>query len=183
MRVMESRYEGEMRKFGLALRFVQYEARTATIRAFTGLSADRIRKLRHRYCENARRHRGKSPQQASHIIHSMRLRREASLLGSLMHSCGMLPDKPSAAAAAALPCVHNGILLCDTYGYYLYGVYRPALSFEHAVFLARCLIGGEQLRLTCCAGCGVGLVVEQFPKTLRWCEYCQPLRPGPRLPR
>ncbi len=180
MRIVESRYDGELRNFDLALRFVQYEARTSTIRAFTGLTADRIRKFGRRYGGNARRHRGKSPQQASCFTHSACVRREASLLGSMLHSCGLLPEEPSPQAAAALPNLRNGLLLCDTYGYYLCGVYRPALSFEHTIFLARCLISGEQLRLVRCAACGIGIVAERFPEGRHWCEHCKPLA---RLPR
>ena len=178
MRIVESRYEGELRSFELALRFVQYEARTSTIRAFTGLTADRIRKFGRRYGGSAKRHRGKSPQQAGYFMHSGCVRREASLLGSLLHSCGLLPDEPSAQAVAALPNLHNGLLLCDTYAYYLSAVYRPALSFEHAIFLARCLAGGEQLRLIRCTACGIGIVAERFPERAHWCEHCRPTGRG-----
>lgn len=176
MRIMESRYEGELRNFGLALRFVQYEARTSTIRAFTGLTDDRIRKFRRRYGEGAPRHRGKSPQQAGYFIHSASVRREASLLGSMFQSCGLVPDEPSPQAAAALPTLRNGTLLCDTYGYYLCSFHRPTVSFEHTVFLARCLVSGEQLRLIHCAGCGIGVVTELFLESPRWCEHCVPSR-------
>ncbi len=176
MRIVESRYEGELRRFDLALRFVHYEARTATIRAFTGLTADRIRKFRRRYGGDARRHRGKSPQQANYFLHASRQRREASLLGSMFRSCGLLPEEPSPRAGAALPSLRNGILLCDTYAYYLRGVYRPALTFDHAVLLARCLLSGEQLRLLRCTGCGIGIVAEPFPEGPRWCEHCAPCR-------
>ncbi len=176
MRIVESRYEGELRNFGLAMRFIQYEARTSTIRAFTGLTADRIRKFRRRYGGDARRHRGKSPQQANSFIHSSREQREASLLGSMLHACGLLPEEPSLRALEALTTLHNGTLLCDAYGYYLCGVYPPALTFEQAVFLARCLVSGEQLRLARCAGCGLGIVAERLPEEPRWCEHCAPPR-------
>lgn len=45
MRISDDRYHRERSSLDLALRFLRYEARTQTIRAWTGLSDDRIRKL------------------------------------------------------------------------------------------------------------------------------------------
>jgi len=45
MRISEDRYERDRQRLELALRFLTHEARTQTIRVWTGLSDDRIRKL------------------------------------------------------------------------------------------------------------------------------------------
>jgi hypothetical protein len=45
MRISEDRYSRERLCLQLALRFLEHEARTQTIRAWTGLSDDRIRKV------------------------------------------------------------------------------------------------------------------------------------------
>jgi hypothetical protein len=45
MRISENRYERDRQRLELALRFLTHEARTQTIRVWTGLSDDRIRKL------------------------------------------------------------------------------------------------------------------------------------------
>jgi hypothetical protein len=45
MRISDDRYNRERLSLDLALRFLRHEARTQTIRAWTGLSDDRIRKL------------------------------------------------------------------------------------------------------------------------------------------
>ena len=45
MRATDNRYRGERARFELAMRMIRHEARTGTIRYFTGLSDDRIRKL------------------------------------------------------------------------------------------------------------------------------------------
>ena len=45
MRISDDRYSRERARMELALRFLHHEARTQTIRAWTGLSDDRIRKL------------------------------------------------------------------------------------------------------------------------------------------
>ena len=183
MRIVDDRYEGERRNFDLALRFVRHEARTRTIRTFTGLTDHRIRKLWQRYCGGARdtpRHRGKSPQQAGYFTRSATVRREASLLAGFFYACGLLPDTPSAQGAASLPGLTNGALLCDAYDYFRVLVHAPAISFEHAVFLAQCLRGGEQLRLERCVQCESHIVVERFPVRPRWCDHCAPARRGRR---
>jgi hypothetical protein len=45
MRISDNRYSRDRFRFDLALRFIRHEARTQTIRAWTGLSDDRIRKV------------------------------------------------------------------------------------------------------------------------------------------
>jgi hypothetical protein len=45
MRISDDRYSRERLCLDLALRFLRHEARTQTIRTWTGLTDDRIRKL------------------------------------------------------------------------------------------------------------------------------------------
>ena len=45
MRISDDRYDRERSSLDLALQFLRHEARTQTIRTWTGLSDDRIRKL------------------------------------------------------------------------------------------------------------------------------------------
>jgi hypothetical protein len=71
-----------------AIRVLTREARTQTIRHWTGLSDDRIRKLYRSYLADAgdsavRRHRGKSPRQASYFTRSLRLRQATAVLASV----------------------------------------------------------------------------------------------------
>ena len=65
MRATDDRYRGEQAKFELAMRMIRHEARTGTIRYFTGLNDDRIRKLYTTYFKYSeapvRRQRGRSP--------------------------------------------------------------------------------------------------------------------------
>src|SRR5260221_5928711 len=70
MRVSDDRYTRDRQRLDLALRLIRHEARTFTIRQWTGLSDDRIRKLYRSYVMNhdarfVSRHRGKSPRQAA----------------------------------------------------------------------------------------------------------------------
>ena len=64
MRLTDDRYAGEKSQFELALRMIRHEARTRTIKACTGLSDDRIRKLYSTYFvgrTDVKRRRGGSP--------------------------------------------------------------------------------------------------------------------------
>jgi hypothetical protein len=45
MRISDDRYSRDRQRYDLALRFIQHEARTRTIRTWTGLTDDRIRKI------------------------------------------------------------------------------------------------------------------------------------------
>src|ERR1700685_603786 len=95
MRGSDDRYTRDRQKFDLALRLIRHEARTFTIRQWTGLSDDRIRKLYRSYClsqdtQIVLRHRGKSPRQASFFFRSPELRFHAANLASLFVLHGLL---------------------------------------------------------------------------------------------
>ena len=96
MRVSDDRYTRDRQRLDLALRLIRHEARTFTIRQFTGLSDDRIRKLYRTYVlhDGARgvlRHRGKSPRQAAFFFRSPELRFHAANLASLflLYGCAI----------------------------------------------------------------------------------------------
>ena len=85
MRVSDDRYSRDRQRFDLALRFIHHEARTRTIRVWTGLTDDRIRKLYRSYVADdtgtqVTRHRGKSPQQISFFIRTPQMRQESAVL-------------------------------------------------------------------------------------------------------
>jgi len=83
MRVSDDRYTRDRERLDLALRLIHHEARTFTIRQWTGLSDDRIRKLYRSYCldqaaQRVLRHRGKSPRQAAFFFKNDELNFQAS---------------------------------------------------------------------------------------------------------
>ena len=95
MRISDDRYSRDRLRLDLALRFIRHEARTHTIRAWTGLTDDRIRKLYRTYlCEAGgsavTRHRGKSPRQAAYFTRSMRMRREAAVFAAVSILFGLI---------------------------------------------------------------------------------------------
>ncbi|MBV8404043.1 MAG: hypothetical protein JO203_07605 [Gammaproteobacteria bacterium] len=191
MRISDDRYCRERARMELALRFLQHEARTQTIRAWTGLSDDRIRKLYRSYMRQARRqlprHRGKSPHQVAYFSRSLRLQEETALLASLMSLLGLLP-LPAAASGRAAPAVTSGAgaaaealpapgvlrgeLLCHAFEAFRLHLPAAQISFEHAVFLANALARGDQLRLGDCSDCGSLLVTERFALRGVRCPHC-----------
>ena len=190
MRISDDRYSRERARMELALRFLRHEARTQTIRAWTGLSDDRIRKLYRSYMSQARRqlprHRGKSPHQVAYFTRSLRLQEETALLASMLSLLGVVPaGMPAAASAAArttgaaLPGVTRGELLCQAFEAFRLMLPSAQISFEHAVFLATALARGDQLRLGDCSDCGSLMVTERFPLRASRCTHCSgPAQPG-----
>jgi hypothetical protein len=200
MRISDDRYSRERARMELALRFLRHEARTQTIRAWTGLSDDRIRKLYRSYMSQARRqlprHRGKSPHQVAYFTRSLRLQEETALLASMLSLLGVVPvvapvvapaaSMPSGCAAApagavsagaataamSLPGVTRGELLCHAFEAFRLLLPAAQISFEHAVFLATALARGDQLRLGDCSDCGSLMVTERFPLRSARCTHC-----------
>jgi hypothetical protein len=187
MRISDDRYSHERARMELALRFLRHEARTQTIRAWTGLSDDRIRKLYRTYMNHARRHlprhRGKSPHQVAYFMRSARLQQESALLASVLTLLDVVPQAlpPSVHACpggvlplptVTLPGLGRGELLCQAFEAFRQLLPSAQISFEHAVFLATALARGDQLRLDGCSECGSLLVTERFPLRNARCHHC-----------
>lgn len=173
MRISDDRYSRERARMELALRFLRHEARTQTIRAWTGLSDDRIRKLYRSYMSHVRcelpRHRGKSPHQIAYFTRSLRLQEETAVLASVLSLLGLLP---APAATCGTPGLARGELLCQAFEVFRLLLPSAQISFEHAVFLAGALARGDQLRLEGCCDCGSLMVTERFPLRAARCHHC-----------
>jgi hypothetical protein len=182
MRISDDRYSRERARMELALRFLRHEARTHTIRAWTGLSDDRIRKLFRSYVSQARRHlprhRGKSPHQVAYFTRSLRLQEETAVLASVLSLLGVVSTAAARGAGTPLPGITRGELLCQAFEAFRLFLPAAQISFEHAVFLTSALDRGDQLRLGDCAGCGTLIVTERFPLRAARCARCA--APGTR---
>lgn len=196
MRICDDRYRRERARMELALRFLHHEARTQTIRTWTGLSDDRIRKLYRSYMSHARRalprHRGKSPHQVAYFTRSLRLQEETALLASMLSLLDVVPTAAPgesmvlgqslasarvasvvrASGPAPLADVKRGESLCEAFEAFRLLLPAAQISFEHAVFLATALARGDQLRLGDCSGCGSLMVTERFPLRQARCAHC-----------
>jgi len=176
MRISDDRYDRERSSLDLALKFLRHEARTQTIRSWTGLSDDRIRNLYRSYIRRGGnyvpRHRGKSPHQVAYFTRSHRIQWESAQLASLLSLFGVIPAQPSLELASTLPTVSRGERLCSAFELFRTNIPASQISFEHSVFLATALTRGDQLRLTGCRECGGLLVTERLPVRERRCLYC-----------
>jgi len=186
MRISDDRYSRDRLRLDVAMHFIQHEARTRTIRLWTGLTDDRIRKLYRSYHAVAgprpARPRGRSPQQSGFFLRTARLREHSAALASLCSLVGLLGEPQATgahgAAAADQPAAAAGIaraaLLCHAYDAYRHYVHDPAISFEHAVLLLARLQRGVELRLSCCRGCGALRVGDAFGLRPPRCTLCAP---------
>jgi hypothetical protein len=178
MRVSDDRYTRDRLRFDLALRMIHHEARTCTIRAWTGLTDDRIRKLYRTYLQQQfahapKRHRGKSPRQAAYFLRSPAMRFEATTLASVFSLLGLV--SPTLEARTALPAMNleSGDLFCLAYESYLSLHTTPRISFEHAGFLLLALRHRDELKLHLCSHCGGMTLVDVLAAGGAECAACE----------
>jgi hypothetical protein len=177
--VSDDRYTRDRERLDLALRLIHHEARTFTIRQWTGLSDDRIRKLYRSYCldQAARpvlRHRGKSPRQAAYFFKSAELNFHASQLTSLFVVCGLLRGSDlELESRYRVGSLESGMLLCQAYETYV-AFHTPAsISFEHAWFLLMALSRRDELGVAHCNACGGVRLRDLLAKRRLGCGNCE----------
>jgi hypothetical protein len=197
MRVSDDRYNRDRLRIDVAMRFIRHEARTRTIRRWTGLTDDRIRKLYHSYLQGGgrtTRHRGKSPRQLAYFLRTARIRDEASALASLCYLVGLFDRLRQYPGPHYGTDVDGAALLCRAYEGYRGALRDPAITFEHAELLVGALARGSELRLGHCRDCGALLVVDSLGLRPARCCLCsteapaaghtgRALTPAPRLSR
>jgi hypothetical protein len=178
MRVSDDRYSRDRERFDLALRLIRHEARTFTIRQWTGLSDDRIRKLYRSYVlhEGACglvRHRGKSPRQPAFFFRSPELQFHATNLASLFLLNGLLrATSRGVEPSYRVGSLESGALICGGYEAYC-ELHSPAfISFEHAWFLLLALGRRDEISLGRCAECGGVRLQDLLAKRGPACLTC-----------
>jgi len=180
MRVTDNRYRGEIDRFDLAMRLIRHEARTGTIRRFTGFTEDRIRKLYGAYFKSAgsepvRRRRGKSPRQIARFVNSHRRQTEATLLACLCRLCEAfkLADHRRANRIDALDDVSLGSRLCDAFETYRQLCPDPQFSFEWTWNLYHALVETRELYFSWCDTCHAPYVQDTYALDYRHCPLCE----------
>jgi len=181
MRITDDRYTRDRLRLDLALRLIRHEARTRTIRNWTGLTDDRIRKLYRSYVADAgrrdvRRHRGMSPRQSAFFMRNPGIRREAAGLATLLCILGLLRREKSA-APGAVDHLRWGERFCEAYETFVSLNGASQISFEHACHLLRSLERQSEIGLDDCEGCGSLLVVIRYAERPKACEFCAASRP------
>jgi hypothetical protein len=182
MRVTDDRYCRDRLRFDLALRLIGHEARTHTIRAWTGLTEDRVRKLYRTYVAEhpgaaVARRRGKSPQRCGYFLRSPRIQQEAAVLAGLFCIVGIV--RRGHRVDPGILSVAQGELLCVAYETYLALVAEPRISFEHAAFLVIALARGDELALRHCGECGALTLADSYALRATACNTCIAAQPVP----
>ena len=175
MRISDNRYDRDRLRLEVALQFIRHEARTRTIRQWTGLTDDRIRKLYHSYLQaggRTTRHRGNSPRQAAFFLRTARIRDEASALASLCCLVGLFDGYGHDFFVRRAADVHRAASLLQAYEGYRAAVRHPAITFEYAVLLVNALARASELRLGDCRDCGALLVVDSLGLRPARCFLC-----------
>lgn len=175
MRITDHRYARDLRRFNLAVRFIELEARTQTICTWTGLSGERIRNLAQSYGQtgqSAIRHRGPTPNQPALFLRSLQLRRESAALGGLLRLLDVIPMDHGRGRRNDLR-IDWAERLCRAYEMFRYLVPLTPLSVDHAVLLASALSHDSDIQLIQCHECGCAILVDRYGSLRRVCEYCR----------
>ena len=178
MRVSDDRYTRDRQRLDLALRLIRHEARTFTIKQWTGLSDDRIRKLYRSYVlqnETAcvLRHRGKSPRQAAFFFRNPEVTFHAAQLASLFLIYGLVGAAGSGwESRYRVGSLESGSLLCQAYEAYL-ELHTPVnISFEHAWFLLLALARHDEVDMARCENCGGLRLHDLLARHKQTCGNC-----------
>jgi hypothetical protein len=178
VRVSDDRYTRDRQRFDLALRLIRHEARTFTIRQWTGLSDDRIRKLYRSYvldggAREVLRHRGKSPRQAAFFFRNPELNFQAAQLASLFLLYGLvICNDRGIEPHYRVGSLESGALLCRAYESYE-EMHDPAnISFEHAWFLLLALARHDEVGISRCEVCGGVHLRDLLAKHKFTCDAC-----------
>ncbi len=178
MRVTDDRYSRDRQRFDLAVRMIQHEARTCTIRQWTGLSDDRIRKLYRTYvathCSALKRHRGKAPSRVGFFLKNLEIRRHSAALAGLFALLGMLQEAARARGPAGTQAALRwGELFCRSYETYL-ALHGPGrLSFEHASHLLHLLERRGELSPGACPECRGLMICDALRSQRGVCAWCE----------
>lgn len=178
MRATDDRYRGEQARFELAMRMITHEARTGTIRYWTGLSDDRIRKLYASYFKFAgrpvRRRRGRSPSQIAPLVKSPQRALESGVLANLLIANRLLlgdgDNQPKLQRNIRL-----GHRFCESFETYLSLISRPALNFEWGWNLLLSIRRGDELGIVRCDDCSICYIIDRLALPKNQCPACSTL--------
>ncbi len=180
MRITDHRYEGEIHRFNLAVRMIQHEARTGTIRRCTGFTEDRIRKIYGSYFKandnnQVKRRRGKSPTRIGAFIGTSNQQFEATVLACLFMMCGVVALGPDGhpTNVAGVDRVALGERLCNAYERYKQLHPDARYSFEKAWGLYVALTQSQELSLSHCESCTGTYIHDRYALNYHFCPSCE----------
>jgi hypothetical protein len=174
MRISDDRYSRDRLRIDLAMRFLNHGARTHTIREWTLLSDDRIRKLYRSYVhatDAPPRHRGKSPQQVGFFMRGPRAQHETGILASYLSLLGVVPTT-KVSDCTQISTLARGERICQAFELFTAIFPEARISFEHAIFLVAALARGTEIHFGRCAECTGLLVVDRVMLRETRCLLC-----------
>lgn len=176
MRISDERYVRDLRRLNLAMRLIQFEARTRTIRECTGLGDDRIRRLCHSYLPRRAggcgRHRGCSPRAVLRIVMSPRLSIDAAIFVAISKCFGACAGTIPPLGSYLTLSLGDAERLCDAFDLYREIAPNGPLSFEQAVCVVRALWARDEIAVGSCKGCGAFILVDQLSLFEPRCSWC-----------
>lgn len=177
MRISDHRYNRDVRKYNLALRLVGHEARTGTIRHWTGLSGEGVRNLFQSYALNGddrcvTRRRGPSPHNVEFSLLSPQMRADVAILTSVLLLLDVMPVRPMQNVRTELPSLGRGERLCAAYECFRELIPESTITLEHAVLLMTTLVQGRELIVAKCACCGALMVARYHGDAAHPCDLC-----------
>jgi hypothetical protein len=175
LRLTNQRYSRDLRPLQLALRMLKFEARTGTIRRWTGLTETRIRALgKSDYAVSAGappvRHRGPAPYRIESILADARLRADANAvaaIASLLTPIAVTSNESLNEEKLAM-----GESLCCLYETYSAIVPLRRLSFEQVVLILESIAKGECVTTVRCSSCEALLIQDALRVAVRTCRQC-----------
>ena len=178
MRLLENRFEREMRRAHLVARMLFHEARTGTIAAWTGASHEQVRKIARSTRETPSgraqvRHRGQSPKQLAYFFRSALIGSHAAVLGFLFEHTGALPHEERAVPEKIFRCVSRAEQLCEAFDAYRAMLGEPVIPFEYAVLLLTSLAFTRELSLDTCENCGGLWILDRLGRPKTRCAHCR----------
>ena len=181
MRVSDDRYTRDRQRLDLALRLIRHEARTFTIRQWTGLSDDRIRKLYRSYVMNHRAvRRAAAPRQVAAPGGIFLPKSGAEFSGRATGEpvCRVRSRRagPTCESSRAIESDRSnpGTLLCQAYEAYLESACAGA-HFLRARLVSACsrLRGAMKSAWRACASCGGMRLRDLLSRSDRVCGTCE----------
>jgi hypothetical protein len=177
MRISDTRYSRDLRRYSLGLRLIRLEARTQTITAWTGLSMYRIRTLYRAYGADhgnaiVLRPRGRPPHQLNFIWRTARLTTEAAVLAGIARLLNVVPANPSHDAPETLHSLQRGEDVCAAYELFHAYIPNSAISIDHAFLLVGALTRGDEVRLGHCDCTGL-ILVDCLKPPRQNCAFCR----------
>jgi hypothetical protein len=182
--VTDDRLGGYFRRYQVALRMMSHGARSQTVVEWSGLTRDQLVTQRRRWgFDPEERRRGPAPSAFHVFFASRRQQGEATLFVSLCRMLGVFPARVGEEAAAALPGIENGELLCEALEAFREWQPEAKLNIERAIQLALGVVQGVHVTLGECSDCHGALLIEGARRQYANCGRCRPARAVPAAVR